>query len=224
VSSPSSHYALGSHDAEHERLIRQAAWLAPYSERCFREAGIGIGHRVLDVGSGVGDVALLLARLVGSSGEVVGIERNPRSISRARARIEEARLHNVQFIESDVAQVRSDKLFDAAVGRYILMFLPDPASVLRSLSQLVRPGGVLVFQEASYSSFVAAARLLPLWLAGASLIQRSFGAAEQTQKWHRFCPEFFEMLVCQRHQCVVISCLVRVNGWSMFCEACTRSV
>ena len=52
-------------------------------ERCFREAGIGKGHRVLDVGSGVGDVALLLAHIVGSSGEVVGIERDPRSISRA---------------------------------------------------------------------------------------------------------------------------------------------
>jgi ubiquinone/menaquinone biosynthesis C-methylase UbiE len=83
VSSASSYYALGSADAEHERLIRQAAWLAPYSERCFREAGIGKEHRVLDVGSGVGDVALLLAHIVGSSGEVVGIERDPRSISRA---------------------------------------------------------------------------------------------------------------------------------------------
>ena len=75
MSSAHSHYALGSADAEHERLIRQAAWLAPYTERCFREAGIGVGQRVLDVGSGVGDVALLLARLVGASGEVVGIER-----------------------------------------------------------------------------------------------------------------------------------------------------
>jgi len=118
-------------------------------------------------------VALLLARLVGSSGEVVGVERDPRSISRARARVAEAGLHNVQFIESDVAQVRSDKLFDAAVGRYILMFVPDPASVLRSVSQFVRPGGVLVFQEASYSPFLAAARPLPLWSAGALLLARS---------------------------------------------------
>lgn len=170
----SSHYALGSADAEHERLIRQAAWLALYTERCFREAGIGIGQRVLDSGSGVGDVALLLARLVGPTGEVIGVERDLRSISRARTRIEEAGLHNVQFIESDVAQVRSDKLFDAVVGRYILMFLPDPASVLRSLSQLVRPGGVLVFQEASYSSFLSAARPLPLWSAGALLLGEVF--------------------------------------------------
>jgi ubiquinone/menaquinone biosynthesis C-methylase UbiE len=158
-------------------------------------------------------VALLLARLVGALGEVVGIERDPRSISRARTRIEEARVNNVQFIESDVAQVRSDKLFDAAVGRYILMFLPDPASVLRSLSQLVRPGGVLVFQEASYSSFLAAARPLPLWSAGALLLEGSFGVAVRIRKWHPIFPAYSEMRVCQRHLCVLISCEVQRNGW-----------
>jgi len=71
VNNPASPYALGSTDAEHERLIRQAARLAPITERLFREAGIGSGQRVLDLGSGVGDVAMLAARLVGPSGEVV---------------------------------------------------------------------------------------------------------------------------------------------------------
>jgi len=50
------------------------------------EAGIGPGQRVLDLGSGVGDVAMLAARLVGPSGEVVGIERDASSIARANAR------------------------------------------------------------------------------------------------------------------------------------------
>jgi cyclopropane fatty-acyl-phospholipid synthase-like methyltransferase len=72
VSTPTSNYALGSTDGEQERLIRQAAWLAPYTEKFFREAGIGPGQRALDLGSGVGDVALLLATLVRASGEVVG--------------------------------------------------------------------------------------------------------------------------------------------------------
>ena len=71
-----------STDAEHERLIRQAQWVNPHTERCFREAGIGPGYRVLDLGSGVGDVALLLAQLVGPTGEVIGVERDPRSIGR----------------------------------------------------------------------------------------------------------------------------------------------
>src|SRR5712691_900288 len=137
-----SQYALGSTDAEHERLIWQAERVAPLTERFFREAGIGTGQRVLDLGSGVGDVAMLVARLVGPSGEVVGVERDTRSVARARDRVAEAGLHNVSFAQSDVSQVASNKPFDAVVGRFILMFLPDPVAVLRSLSRLVRPDGV----------------------------------------------------------------------------------
>src|SRR6267143_5132867 len=170
---PPSSYALGSTDAEHERLIRQAARLAPLTERLFREAGIGPGQRVLDIGSGVGDVAMLAASLVGPSGEVVGIERDPRSIARARSRVAEAGLHNVTLTQSDVNQVASDKPFDAAVGRFILQFLPDPVAVLRSLSQLVRPGGVLAFQEVSYAPFLLLSAHLPLWSAAASLLHEA---------------------------------------------------
>src|SRR4030088_605371 len=134
ASGPASPYALGSTDREHERLVRQAALLAPCTERFFREAGVGPGQRVLGLGSGVGDVAMLAARLVGPSGEIVGVERDARSIARARARVAEAGLHNVTFTQSDVCQLSGDKPFDAVVGRFILQFLPDPVAALRSLS------------------------------------------------------------------------------------------
>jgi len=174
ASGPTPPYTLGSTDSEHERLIRQAAHLAPFTERFFRDAGIASGQRVLDIGSGVGDVAMLAARLVGPSGEVVGIERDPRSIARARARVAEAGLRNVSFTQSDVSQIPSSKAFDAVVGRFILMFLPDPLAVLRSLSQLVRPGGVVAFHELSWAPFLLFAARLPLWSACASLIHETF--------------------------------------------------
>jgi SAM-dependent methyltransferase len=167
---PSSEYALGSSDAEHERLIRQAARLAPITERFLRAAGIGRGQRVLDLGSGVGDVAMLVARLVGSSGEVVGIERDTRSIARARSRVADECLHNVTFTQSDVNQFASDKLFDALVGRFILEFLPDPVAALRSLSQFVRPGGALAFQAPSWAPIFSISTHLPLWSAATSLM------------------------------------------------------
>lgn len=173
ATNPAAHYALGSTDAEHERLIRQAALLAPLTERLFREAGIAASQRVLDIGSGVGDVAMLVAKLVGPSGEVVSIERDPRSIARARSRVTEAGLHNVTLTQSDVSQVASDKPFDAAVGRFILQFLPDPVAVLRSLSHFVRPGGVLAFQEVSYAPFLLLSAHLPLWSAAASLLHEA---------------------------------------------------
>jgi len=167
-------YALGNTDAEHERLIWQSARVAPITERLFREAGIGPGQRVLDLGSGVGDVAMLAARLVGPSGEVVGIERDPRSIARARARVAEAGLRNVSFTQTDVSQIPDSEPFDAAVGRFILMWLPDPVAALRSLSRLVRPGGVFAFLEPSWAPVLARLAPLPLWFATASIIHETF--------------------------------------------------
>src|SRR6266851_5981643 len=92
-------YALGYTNFEHERLIRQATRIAPYTERLFREAGIGPGQHVLDLGSGVGDVSMLVAKLVGPSGDVVGIERDAISIARAHARVASAGLRNVTFVQ-----------------------------------------------------------------------------------------------------------------------------
>src|SRR5215471_13102579 len=156
-------YALGYTNAEQERLIRQAQKLAPITERFFREAGIGSGQRVLDLGSGMGDVAMLVARLVGPSGEVVGVERDTNSIARASTRAAAVGLRNVGFLNSDVNNIVSSQPFDAAVGRFILMFLPDPVSVLRSAAGLVRPSGVIVFQEPSWAAMLALGSGLPLW-------------------------------------------------------------
>src|SRR5512133_2934569 len=110
---PSTDYPLGNTDAEHERLIRQAKRVAPITERFFREAGIGPGQRVLDLGSGVGDVAMLVARLVGPSGEVVAVERDRNSIAKASARVTEAGFQNVSFSESDLSEIADQKPFDA---------------------------------------------------------------------------------------------------------------
>jgi ubiquinone/menaquinone biosynthesis C-methylase UbiE len=169
-----SQYVLGSTDAEHERLVRQAARLDPYTERLFREAGIGPGQRILDIGSGVGDVAMLVARLVGPSGEVVGVERDPQSLAKAIARVANAGLRNVSFIQSGVEQMKRDDLFDGAVGRFILQFLPDPAGVLRSLTRSIRPGGVMAFHEPTWAPLLQLTAHLPLWSACASLIRTTF--------------------------------------------------
>src|SRR5262249_22021 len=158
-------YPLGHTDAEHERLIRQAACVGPITERFFREAGIGPGQRVLDLGSGAGDVAVVVARTVGPSGEGGGIGGDRNSIAKGSARVIEAGFHNVIFKESNVNEILDEKPFDAAVGRFILMYLPDPVATLRSISQVVRPGGVIVFQEPTWVPVVAHFQALPLWLA-----------------------------------------------------------
>jgi hypothetical protein len=83
----------------------------------------------------------------------------------------------VSFTECDISEIASDKPFDATVGRFILQFISDPVAVLRSLSQLVRPGGVLAFQEVSYAPFLLLSAHLPLWSAGVSIIHKTLQQA-----------------------------------------------
>jgi ubiquinone/menaquinone biosynthesis C-methylase UbiE len=122
----------------------------------------------------MGDVAMLAAKLGGPSREVLGIERDAGAIVRARPHIAGAGFLNVSFTQSDVSQIPGGESFDAVVGRFILMFLRDPLLVLRSLSQLVRPGGVLAFDELSWAPFLLFAAPLSLWSASAALVQETF--------------------------------------------------
>jgi tRNA A58 N-methylase Trm61 len=70
-------YVLGHSARELERLRRQAQLVNPITRQYLIEAGIAPGMRVLDIGSGAGDVAFLAAELVGLSGQVVGVDRSP---------------------------------------------------------------------------------------------------------------------------------------------------
>jgi SAM-dependent methyltransferase len=144
---PRPAYYLGHSDRELDRLKAQARVVDPITRRFFRDAGIIPGMRVLDVGSGAGDVTFLVADMVGDSGEVVGVERATNALARAQARADAQSRSNVFFREGDPAHMSFDRPFDAVVGRYVLQFQPDPAAMLRQLAVHVRRGGLIVFHE-----------------------------------------------------------------------------
>jgi SAM-dependent methyltransferase len=140
-------YVLGHSARELERLGTQARLIDPITRRFFREAGIRPGMRVLDVGSGAGHTAFLAAELVGDAGGVVGVDRAPAALATARARAGARSPRNVSFLEGDPATMSFDRPFDAAVGRYVLMFQADPVSMLRNVAAHVKRGGPIVFHE-----------------------------------------------------------------------------
>jgi SAM-dependent methyltransferase len=157
-------YAMGTSEAETERLIRQSGFYAPFTRRLFEQAGLGPGMRVLDVGTGAGDVALMAAEMVGASGSVVGVDHNPDVLETARARALRARLSNATFVEGDAAALELDGSFDAAVGRLVLMHQRAPARTLRSVAAMVRAGGIVAFQEYNVTArSMVASPPTPLW-------------------------------------------------------------
>jgi SAM-dependent methyltransferase len=144
-------YALGHTDQELERLIAQARRYEPFTTQLMREAGLGAGMRVHDVGCGAGDVSFLLARLVGPTGQVVGIDRSADAVATASRRAADLQLPNARFVVGDAGAMAFEDPFDAAVGRLVLEFSRDPSALLRSIAAHVRPGGVLAFQEVDWS-------------------------------------------------------------------------
>jgi len=139
-------YALAQREAEYERLGRQAQRDDGVTERLFRAAGIGPGERVLDVGCGAGNVSAVVARLVGSGGSVVGVDREADALDYARAHVQAEA--DVSFVQGDFRDVGVvDGGFDAVVGRYVLMYQSDPIDAVARLATRVRPGGVVAFLE-----------------------------------------------------------------------------
>ena len=149
--SSSDDYMLGRSEAETRRLILQNQIYGPSTRRFFQAAGIGAGMNVLDIGSGAGDVSLLVADLVGPRGQVTGVEMNGTIVEAARARVAAAGWTNVRFVVGDIHEVPLDSDFDAVVGRWILMYQSDPAAVLRYLAAKLKHGGIVAFHENDFT-------------------------------------------------------------------------
>ena len=174
---PEAEYILGHSGRELRRLMLQAAMLRPITERLLRRAGIGPGMRVLDFGCGAGDVAMLAAELVGASGSVIGIDRNPDVLAVARGRAQAAGYHHVHFREAAVEDFSDPEPFDAVIGRYVLIHQTDPAALLRTAAGLVRPGGILAFHELCINGVgVQALPHVPLWQQAGEWVRTAFQA------------------------------------------------
>lgn len=140
-------YALGRSQQEYARLIRQAALVEPMTRRLFEDAGIVPGMRVLDIGSGTGDVCMLLSEMVDRAGNVMGVDLDADVVRFARERVAALGFRNITFIQCEFSQYAPDAPFDAIVGRSVLMYQPDPSATLAKAATHLRPGGAIAFME-----------------------------------------------------------------------------
>ena len=146
-------YTMGRTQEEEERLIQQSQLYDAITRRFFGEAGISSGMKVLDIGSGAGDVAMTAAELVGPEGAVVGVDVNAAILETAQARAQEAGFTNVEFVAGDARTLELGNDFDVLIGRLVLMYMADPADALKQLATRLRPGGIVAFQEADFTPY-----------------------------------------------------------------------
>lgn len=110
------------------------------------------GHRVLDVGCGTGVFLPALAREVGATGLVVGLDHAPALIEEARRRIDRLGFGTHVRLECGdaVSLPFPDASFDAAHISRVLIHIADPDAVLREMRRVTRPGGWIVAVEPDF--------------------------------------------------------------------------
>jgi enediyne biosynthesis protein CalE5 len=121
--------------------IEQSAQVV--SDRLIDLAQIRQGHKVLDIGTGIGEPAVTAARHVGPSGKVVAIDISPQMLAIAKERAKDNGLDKViEFREADAESFSlPSSTFDAIISRWGLMFLPDLPNALASMRQALVPNG-----------------------------------------------------------------------------------
>ena len=115
------------------------------------------GAKVLDLGSGSGQDAYLLAQMVGENGSVTGVDATPAQLAVAREHEEWHRERfgyaksNVRFIEGDIEKLGDldleDGSFDVIVSNCVINLVADKRAVFDAAYRLLKPGGELYFSD-----------------------------------------------------------------------------
>ena len=117
-----------------------------------KRSGIERGMRVLDLGCGSGDTSLLIAKMVGASGLVVGVDKSAEAIDKAeKCATIAGRCYWTRFVKADPETFVPPERFDAVVVRQSLLRQGQPATFQR-LSPYVRPDGVIMVSSASLAA------------------------------------------------------------------------
>lgn len=125
---------------EYLETLTGAAAVQAYKRRSHQLLDPAEGDRLLDVGCGTGEDALLLADLVGPDGEVVGVDASERMVESARERGND--VPTVRFETDDAMDLSfSDDSFEGARADRVLQHLERPADALAELRRVTRPGG-----------------------------------------------------------------------------------
>jgi ubiquinone/menaquinone biosynthesis C-methylase UbiE len=140
-------------------LARFEGMIAPIGEALMAHAAHAKGERVIDVGCGAGGTSIEIARRVGSSGAVFGLDISQALVEAAIRRARAANAQNLQFHCADAATFRLDgPPFDRLFSRFGLMFFAQPVQAFTNLHGLLRRGAradFSVWAPASANAWVA---------------------------------------------------------------------
>jgi ubiquinone/menaquinone biosynthesis C-methylase UbiE len=144
-------YAIRGGREGKERLNLLARVMLPTTLQLLNAVGINRGMKCLDVGCGGGHVTLLMARLVGPEGQVVGTDMDGEVIALAREDGIAAKLDNVEFRRADAAMCQAIGEHDLVYARFLLSHLSEPERCLEAMVRACKVKGAIVLEDIDFS-------------------------------------------------------------------------
>jgi len=158
-----THYIIRGGVEGRERLRILARVMQPATLSLLHRAGIRPGMACLDIGCGGGDVSFDLARLVGPTGTVVGIDIDEVKIEIARSEAAAQEIRNIEFRLANIGESEPEAEFGFAHARFLLSHMPNPVEALAKIRRALRPGGILVVADTDFRGYFCDPDCSALW-------------------------------------------------------------
>lgn len=146
-----SDYIIAGGEQGKARLNVLSDVLRQHTKALLRAHGVGSGTSFLDLGCGGGNVAAMVAEMVGGSGSVTAIDFDDSIVTLAKDDAAAAGIPNISFRTVSVYDIEYDGVFDVAYARFLLSHLNDPERVLRLMMRSVKPGGKVIVEDVQFS-------------------------------------------------------------------------
>ena len=135
---------LGYHDDWLEGLPEGSIASFAGTGNPFRIGQLRPGERVIDIGSGAGIDSLIVAKMVGPSGQVIGVDMTPAMLETARKSVSLAGSGHVEFREGLAESLPvPDGWADVVISNGVLNLLPDKLAALQEMARVLKPSGRL---------------------------------------------------------------------------------
>lgn len=144
-------YPINTGNADYQRLEILNRIYNPVAMEFLKQNGLMPGMKVLEIGCGFGQMAQELAQTVGPAGKVIAVDNSEQQLRIAAKLAEEKGITNIEFKLLDIRDLNKiNEKFDLTYGRWIMEFVPNPASVLEALYNLLNPQGILTYESGSF--------------------------------------------------------------------------